>query len=234
MVAAAVCPHPPLLVPQLAAGAAAELDAVRAACAQALATLADSGARRLVVVGTGPAARAFDPPFVGSFAPWGEALTVRLGDGPADGTLPLSLTVATWLLDRYFHAPASVDIAMRAVPADLDPASCREAGERLGGSTPWGLLVMGDGSACRGEKSPGYADVRAEPFDNAVAAALAGGDPDALAALDPAEAGELLAVGRAPWQVLAGAAAGRSWRGSLLAHEAPYGVAYLVATWLPQ
>jgi hypothetical protein len=40
-------------------------------------------------------------------------------------------------------------------------------------------------------------------------------------------------AGRAPWQVLAGAveATGGNWRGRLHYHAAPYGVAYLVATW---
>jgi len=37
LVAAAVCPHPPLLVPQLAAGGAPDLDKVRAACDAAVA-----------------------------------------------------------------------------------------------------------------------------------------------------------------------------------------------------
>jgi len=39
LVAAAVCPCPPLLVPAVAAGAAPELDAARKACADALGVL---------------------------------------------------------------------------------------------------------------------------------------------------------------------------------------------------
>ncbi len=54
-----------------------------------------------------------------------------------------------------------------------------------------------------------------------------------LAALSPDRAGELLAAGRAPWQVLAGAARGRSWQGSVTWTGAPYGVTYLVAGWAP-
>ena len=52
LVAAAVCPHPPLIVPRLAAGAAPELDPLRTACADAVVALRTSGADRLVVVGT--------------------------------------------------------------------------------------------------------------------------------------------------------------------------------------
>ncbi|MCF3961158.1 hypothetical protein L1885_05625, partial [Streptomyces fuscigenes] len=51
LVAAAVCPCPPLLVPEVAAGAAAELDAARTAASDALSVLAAARADRLVVVG---------------------------------------------------------------------------------------------------------------------------------------------------------------------------------------
>src|SRR5690606_23884604 len=51
LVAAAVCPCPPLLVPEVAAGAAAELDTARAACRDALGVLAAARPDLLVVVG---------------------------------------------------------------------------------------------------------------------------------------------------------------------------------------
>jgi aromatic ring-opening dioxygenase LigB subunit len=100
---------------------------------------------------------------------------------------------------------------------------------------PVALLVMGDGTARRGEKAPGYADPRAEAFDATVVRALAGGDPRTLADLDPTLAAELLVAGRAPWQVLAGAALaarpGGAWRADLRYADAPYGVGYAVASW---
>ena len=40
-------------------------------------------------------------------------------------------------------------------------------------------------------------------------------------------------AGRAPLQVLAGAAQGRTWRGALVWDGDPYGVQYAVASWLP-
>jgi aromatic ring-opening dioxygenase LigB subunit len=93
------------------------------------------------------------------------------------------------------------------------------------------LLVMGDGSACRTVKAPGYLDDRAEAFDAAAAHALGTADPGALIALDALLAYELKAAGRAPWQVLAGAGEGAGLRGQLLYEDATYGVGYLVATW---
>jgi aromatic ring-opening dioxygenase LigB subunit len=94
-----------------------------------------------------------------------------------------------------------------------------------------GLLVMGDGSACRSEKAPGYLDERAAAFDASVAAALAAADTAALTTLDEGLAAELRAVGRASWQVLAGAAEGTGLTGTLLYEGAPFGVGYFVATW---
>ena len=53
LVASAVCPCPPLLVPALAGAAAPELAELRAACAGALAVLAAARPDQLVVAGTG-------------------------------------------------------------------------------------------------------------------------------------------------------------------------------------
>lgn len=62
LVAAAVCPCPPLLVPAVAAGARSELRGTRAACADALGVLAAARPDRLVVVGpAGEAARGAYP-----------------------------------------------------------------------------------------------------------------------------------------------------------------------------
>ncbi|MCZ9338540.1 hypothetical protein NGM37_12215, partial [Streptomyces sp. TRM76130] len=92
-------------------------------------------------------------------------------------------------------------------------------------------LVLGDASACRSVKAPGYLDERAAPFDAAVARALGAADLAAVRALDPELARELKVSGRAPWQVLAGAAEDAALGGALLYEDAPYGVGYVVAAW---
>jgi hypothetical protein len=51
LVAAAVCPHTPLLVPALAGAAQTELYDLRSACHAAVAALRDTGPDLLVVVG---------------------------------------------------------------------------------------------------------------------------------------------------------------------------------------
>ncbi|MFG2129575.1 class III extradiol dioxygenase subunit B-like domain-containing protein [Streptomyces sp. NPDC048751] len=236
LVAAAVCPCPPLLVPEVAAGAAPELDAARAACTDALGVLAAAQPDRLVVVGPAEESRRGTHPegARGSFRGFGVDLDVRLGrddpGGASERELPLSLAVAAWLLERTGWSDAPIEGL--GVGEPLEPERCAEVGREIGARAGRvALLVMGDASACRTLKAPGYLDERAAPFDAEVARALGAADIEAVAALDPHLAQELKASGRAAWQVLAGAAEGAELSGALLYEDAPYGVGYVVAAW---
>ncbi|MFF7764658.1 class III extradiol dioxygenase subunit B-like domain-containing protein [Streptomyces griseorubiginosus] len=296
LVAAAVCPCPPLLVPEVAAGAAPELDTARAACADALGVLAAARPDLLVVVG--PAEQSGRGVHAegsrGSFRGFGVDVDVRLGAGGAAGVgvgpgaaggvgvgvgpgadggvgvgvgpgadggvgvgvrpgadgavgvdagpgadhgddeeprpLPTSLAVAAWLLERTGWSDAPIEGL--GVGEPLEPERCIQTGRAIAGRAERvALLVMGDASACRTLKAPGYLDERAAPFDAEVARALGAADVAALRALDAELAYELKASGRAPWQILAGAAEGAGLGGSLLYEDAPYGVGYVVAAW---
>ncbi|MES4903043.1 MULTISPECIES: class III extradiol dioxygenase subunit B-like domain-containing protein [unclassified Streptomyces] len=238
LIAAAVCPCPPLLVPDVAAGAAGELDALRAACLDAVGVLAAARPERLIVVG--PAERDGRGPHPqgtpGSFQGFGVDLDVRLGGwGQAaaeasERALPPSLAVAAWLLERARWQAAPVEGL--GVGEPLASERCREVGRELAAQAERvALLVMGDGSACRSLKAPGYLDERAAGFDADVARALGAADVGALAALDEELAAELKAAGRAPLQVLAGAGEGAVLKGELRYEGAPYGVGYFVAMW---
>ncbi|MFI9568230.1 class III extradiol dioxygenase subunit B-like domain-containing protein [Streptomyces rishiriensis] len=242
LVAASVCPCPPLLVPEVAAGAAPELDAARTACSDALAVLAAARPDRLVVVGPAEkAGRGAHPEGAqGSFRAFGVDVRVRLGrggeatpaapDASSARDLPPSLAVGAWLLERAGWSAAPVEGL--GVGEPLAAERCVEAGREIGAAPGRvALLVMGDASACRTLKAPGYLDERAEPFDAEVARALGTADVTALKALDAELAYELKACGRAPWQVLAGAAEDAGLTGALLYEDAPYGVGYVVATW---
>ncbi|GAA2934288.1 MULTISPECIES: class III extradiol dioxygenase subunit B-like domain-containing protein [Streptomycetaceae] len=237
LVAAAVCPCPPLLVPEVAAGAAPELDAARNACADALGVLAAARPDLLIVAGPAEAddRGVFPAGSEGSFAGFGVDLTVCLGEAPAaspapERRLPASLAVGGWLLARNRWADAPVEGL--GVGQTLTADRCARAGRELATRADRvALLVMGDGSACRTVKAPGYLDERAVDFDVAAARALGGADLAALSALDESLAYELKVAGRAPWQVLAGAARGAGLGGRLLYEDAPYGVGYFVAAW---
>lgn len=241
LVAAAVSPCPPLLVPEVAAGAAPELDPVRAACAEALAAVAAARPDLLIVVG--PAGQDGRGPFpagaAGTFRGFGVDLDVTLGRAPAGPPgggdtaprpLPASLAVGAWLLAETGWNASPVEGL--GVGEPLSPERCAEAGRELAGRADRvALLVMGDGSACRTVKAPGYLDPRAEAFDAVAGRALGEADTAALAELDAPLAYALKAAGRAPWQVLAGAAEGAGLTGRPLYEDAPYGVGYTVAAW---
>jgi hypothetical protein len=170
------------------------------------------------------------------------------------------LTIGAYLLDtldvalpRAYQAVDKQASAREApqVGADLTdvPAFLRSTGSSREATSPAntqkrreelrvGMLVMGDGSAKRTTAAPGYFDERAEPFDQAVAAALERINLASLFALDQALADDLWVDGRVAWQAAAGAMAAAhrndksaSWSAKLRYHEAPFGVGYLVANW---
>jgi hypothetical protein len=143
------------------------------------------------------------------------------------------VAVGVWLLRRARPRRPTTWFVETFAP-DTPPETCAKRGARMNRSASVGMLVMGDGSACRTLKAPGYLDPRAEPYDAAVVSAFQKVDTEALRALDPVLSAELMVTGRAPWQILAGAATG-SFTGDVLYDRAPekYGVQYTVATWLP-
>lgn len=236
LVAAAVCPCPPLLVPEVAGGAAHEMDDARAACYDALAVLAAARPDRLVVIGPAgqPARGAYPQGAPGSFRGFGVDLAVTLGaaeaPAPGAGDLPPSLAVGAWLLARTGWGAAPVEGL--GVGDVLTTDRCAETGREIARAAPRvALLVMGDGTACRTLKAPGYFDPRAAGFDADAARALGSADVPGLLDLDEELAYELQASGRSCWQVLAGAGEGAGLSGRLLYDAAPYGVGYLVAGW---
>ncbi|OLT28977.1 hypothetical protein BJF79_10805 [Actinomadura sp. CNU-125] len=231
LISAAVCPHPPILVPAMAGEAARERDGLRAACDEAVGRLAAALPDALVVVGGAPGTAVHRSDAHATLRPYGLPWTSPDVPGEGSEPLPLSLTIGRWLIERYGD-PAVQETGYRSVAFDASPEECLAIGRDVAASADRvGLLVMGDGSACRSEKAPGYLDERAEAYDEAVARALGDADAAALAALDPGTSRELRAAGRAAWQVLAGAAGTGRFGGELLADEAPYGVAYFVASW---
>ncbi|WP_067178569.1 hypothetical protein [Microtetraspora niveoalba] len=259
LVAAAVCPHPPLIVPELAGAAASELDPLRTACVDAVRSLVRSEPDLIVVLGGAERSASFPGDAAGTLRPWGA--DVRVGRGAP--VLPLSLTVGRWLLDHAEPPEPVPAVRFEAVAFDASPGECAAIGGRIsraGGRVA--VLAMGDGSARLTEKSPGYLRPAAAPYDEMVAEALGNVRTDRLAALDPDEAADLWVAGRAAFQVLAAAAQGAGapqerlgspsapppggvrgddagarpgggLRGELLYKDAPYGVGYFVARWSP-
>jgi hypothetical protein len=223
IVSAAVCPSPPLLVRELT-GRTEVLPELRDACAAAVGHLLAAAPDVVAVVGAGPDTATWDPD---------DRLDPSAYAPPVSGAfgkpgLPLSLGVGALLLDEAGYAgPRLVQAVDEAAPA----AACLRLGQQLAvAAARVSLLAIGDGSTRRGPAAPGYIDQRAIPFDEAVLQALRDGDMAALAGLDQDLARDLMATGRAAWQVLAGAFTGTRPVTEIGYAADPFGVAYLVAT----
>jgi hypothetical protein len=211
LVAAAICPQTPLIVPLL--------PELRAACRDAVAVLRAARPDVVAVVGGAESTSSFGGGASGTLRPWGFDVTV----GQGLPVLPLSLTIGRWLLGE--EAPG------HGVAYDTAPGACAKIGAELASLGRVALLVMADGSACLSPRAPGRYDDGAGPYNASIARAIARGDREALAALDPAEADRLWVSGRAALQVLAGAAEGAGLKGRLLAQASPYGVGYFAGVW---
>ena len=248
IIAAALCPSPPLLVPRLT-GATQVAGDLRLACQAAVADLLAAAPDVVTVVGaaaqtrTWPAGQCLD---VTAFAPGLDGAPERGAHdhGAPDhrapdhgahdhsahdhGGLPASLGVGSWLLDEGGYRGERV---LRSVAGDESVERCVSIGTHLaGGSVRTALLVVGDGSACRNPKAPGYFDERSASFDAEVERAFRTADLGALRRIDPGLATDLMATGRPGWQVLSGALNGHQVATQVRYCDDPFGVAYLVAS----
>jgi hypothetical protein len=221
----AIVPSAPVLVPELASGAAGEVADLRDAVLGAAAGLPD----RWVAVGVGSADAIVGPDAAGTFAGYGVDVPVALGPGDAGAPsdLPLCALITGWVRGRVNPAALAevrvyakdhaVDAALgfgRALRAEIDDTD---------GAV--GVLVVADGAHTLSPTAPGGYDPDSVPVQAALDDALASGDAAALAGLPSG------VVGRVAYQVLAGLAesvSAREWyRG------APYGVGYFVGVWVP-
>jgi hypothetical protein len=210
-------PAAPLLVPAVAGGSAGLDEAMRAASLAAVAGAIRGRCDQVIVVAAADESVEHSPASTWDFGGFG---VPRRDLDPDRSRLPAALGIGAWLLDRsgwsgprrYVGVAETRDLA-------IDPARAAI------------LLVVGDGSACRTERAPGYLDDRAENFDTTIATALADGDLAALAGLDDALAADLLCSSLPVWRSVAAAVADTVISPTLDLHVAPYGVAYFVARW---
>jgi hypothetical protein len=241
LIAATVCPHPPLLVPAVtgvSGPGGTALDRLRAACHEAVDGLAAERPDLIAVVGGAGRTAEYPPGAVASLDEFGIPFTLPPTAAYPAGApgLPLSLTIAKWLLAGVLWSAATTTgppaVVWWGIAADATTAECLELGETIAALAPRvAVLAMGDGPGRRARGVPGAADAAADRYDEQVAAALAAPSPRALAALDPAQDGDLFVAGRAAWQVLAGAAGQDDFDAALEYAAAPFEVTYYVASW---
>jgi hypothetical protein len=235
LIAAALCPAPPLLARELT-GAEAVVPELRQACLDAATDLLQAGPDMVAVVGAGEQTREFGARGRLDLAAYAPALALtgpeEAGRNGSGGPVPLPLGLGCRLLEQAGYVGP---LELHTVDDRASVADCTALGARLAATTERvALLVMADGSARRGLKAPGYLDERSFAFDAEVTEAIQAGDMAPLLALDASLARDLMATGRPAWQVLAGAI-GEQRPGSVIRYsDDPFGVAYLVATLWPQ
>jgi hypothetical protein len=224
--AIAIVPSAPVMVPELASGAAGELADLREAAFTAAAALP----ARWIAIGVGRADAVVRPPQSGTFAGYGLDVPVALSASAADAPteMPLCALVAGWLRGQV-KADATTEVRIYADDHDVDTALDR--GGRLRAEIddavdPVGVLIVADGANTLTRPAPGGYDPDSVPVQTALDDALAAGDVAALARLPET------IIGRVAYQVLGGLepqprSAKELYRG------APYGVGYFAGVWLP-
>jgi hypothetical protein len=223
---AALCPSPPLLCPQLT-GRHAVVPELRAACAEVTGRLLRHDPEVIVIIGPAAATGAWDG--AGRLNPSVFAPAIA---SAGTGSAPLALGLGAMLLDQAGYQGRR---ALQAVGQDEPASACVSMGTELAAAgARMALLVMGDGSARRGPRAPGYLDSRAAAFDAEVERAVRSGEVGALRRLDQTLARDLMVTGRPAWQVLSGAMGPRTAAAEVLYCDDPFGVAYLVAYLSPR
>lgn len=191
-----------MLVPEIANGAAPELEALRSSARAAVEWACRNATSIGVLVPTDT-----PPPSPGGWSL--NSFGTKVGVGPPVG---LAEGIARWLLGGRTADVVGVDSRPGAL--------CRFDA----------LLVMGDASAARTEKAPLHHHPQAQAFDRSVVTAIRTADARALAEVDLALAQAVGAAGAPAW-VLLGRSLADVTSAELDAQEDPYGVLYFVARW---
>ena len=231
--AIAIIPSAPVLVPELAGAAAAEV-ADLAAAALAAAALLPS---RWIVVGTGRADDVLGPDgphSTGTFAGFGADVRVRLSPQADErAELPVEFPVCA-LLAGWVRGQArpEASVRVRVYRSDHDAETALARGRQLRAeidraTDPIGVLVVADGANTLTPSSPGGYDPGNADAQLALDDALANGDVAALTRLPPQ------ILGRVAFQVLAGLTEPGPRSAKELYRGAPYGVGYFAGAWQP-
>ncbi len=245
--AVATVPSTALLIPEVAAGAAPELEVLRRCALQRIHDTVEVSDHLMVIAGsrTTDSVGLLKTPSLASLRPIGLDRDISLQPQSSQQKerdeheeIPLAVSVAGWLLSQvapdcprqYVVVPSQTSVA-GAVVSDVFGEVADSGGGRLG------VIVVGDGAATRTPKSPGACVDGAIAWDERWLAAWHRVDCDWF--IDPTrsdEAQKFLVDGVGAWSFAAAMIAGTAhqWMGCVDHHEDPYGVMYSVGGWNPR
>ena len=241
--AIAIIPSAPVMVPQLAGGAAAELADLHEAVVAAASALPDRWVAIGVadanpgtgvedakpVTGVGDAGAVIGPHTAGTFAGYGVDVRVTLAPGVDDDPVPLPLcALITGWVRGVARPGATAEVRVFADGSPDAVARGRALRAELDATTePVGVLVVGDGANTLTPPAPGGYDPDSLPLQHAFDEALAGGDVAALTRLPR------VITARTAFEVLGGLAEPGPRSAEQLYRGAPYGVGYFAGIWTP-
>jgi hypothetical protein len=225
----AFVPSTPLLLEELSVDADEALEHLRLSSLTAVQAVIETDPQVVLITCAGDATGAFRSPVSSSFAGFGVNIEVSIPIATAGVQVPWTAGIALHLLNQagYDGEVAVVTVAK----SDIELATTLLAAP-IKSASRCALIVVADGSAGRSLKAPGYLIDGAEEFDTRVVQAIATADTRALEGLDVLEGDRVQAGGVGVWKAV-GAAVQGDFAPQLLLDEAPLGVGYFVATWLP-
>ncbi len=226
--AIAIVPSAPVLVPELAGAAAAEVADLTAAVLAAAALLPP----RWIAVGAGRADLVLGPNSSGTFAGFGVDMRVRVSpvahvDAEPPRAFPVCALLAAWVRGQ---ARPDASVQVRVYRSDHDAETALARGGQLRAeldraADPIGVLVVADGANTLTPAAPGGYDPGNVGAQLALDDALANGDVATLTRLPPQ------ILGRVAFQVLAGLTEPGPRSAKELYRGAPYGVGYFAGVW---
>jgi hypothetical protein len=218
----AIIPSAPVLVPELAGAAAAEVSDLRAAVAAAVAELPS----RWIALGVGPVQAVIAAQSAGTFAGYGADVAVGLSPGAHDvSALPLCALMAAWVRGQFCP---DAQIETYCYPTILDNPAAVARGRELRAQIDdgqVGVLVVADGSNTLTQSAPGGYDPDSIAVQTALDDALGAGDAATLAGLPDT------VIGRPAFAVLSGLVGSDPVAARELYRGGPYGVGYFAGVW---
>jgi len=217
-------PAAPLMCPDV--DVEALLADERAACIELVAEL-QQDAEHIIVIGSGESTTWFEQGGIGNTRAFGGVSHYAIGSGRDE--LPQALTVGASVVSAAGWAGAVKALVVDAeTTAEQRGVLAKELLAKSGDQRTL-IVAVGDGSATRTEKAPGYIQPDALDFDAEITRAIGNGDSSAIVAIEQSTADRLWCRGLPTWQVVAQAI--DHAEGTLVLESSPFGVNYLVAAW---
>ena len=184
-------------------------------------------AERIIVIGAGTSTTWFEDGGIGNTRGFGGVSHYAIGTGLDE--LPQSLTVGASVVSATGWAG---EVQALVIDADTTIGQRQVLAKEVvanSGDQRTLIVAVGDGSATRTEKAPGYIQPDALDFDAAVVRAIDSVDRNALMAIEQSTADRLWCRGLPTWQVVAQAI--DTAHGAVVFESSPFGVNYFVASW---